>query len=100
VRIGALTRQNGESQMTKMKTLSAVIILSAAVASPVFAQDVGVRGPGSRYGLDHHTRMKSHAVASEQLRNSNAYAAPGDIAVQSDWSNYANGAMASGVAGH
>ena len=27
--------------MTKMKTLSAVIILSAAVATPVFAQDHG-----------------------------------------------------------
>ena len=37
--------------MTKMKTLSAAIILSAAVATPVFAQDAGVRGPGSRYGL-------------------------------------------------
>jgi hypothetical protein len=48
----------------------------------------------------HHTRTKGHAVASEQLRNSNAYAAPGDIAVQSNWSDYANGAMASGIAGH
>ena len=38
--------------MTRMKTLSAVIILSAAVTTPVFAQDAGVRGPGSRYGLD------------------------------------------------
>src|SRR5271169_7215380 len=47
-----LTRQNGRKPMTKMKTLSAVIILSAAVATPVFAQDAGVRGPGSRYGLE------------------------------------------------
>ena len=54
MRIGALTQQNGESQMTKMKTLSAVIILSAAVAAPVFAQDAGVRGPGSRSGLEPH----------------------------------------------
>ena len=37
--------------MKKMKTLSAVIILSAAVATPVFAQDAGVRGPGSRIGV-------------------------------------------------
>ena len=44
--------QSRESQMTKMKTLSAVIILSAAVTTPVFAQDAGVRGPGSRYGSD------------------------------------------------
>ena len=54
MRIGALTQQNGESQMTKMKTLSAVIILSAAVAAPVFAQDAGVRGPESRSGLEPH----------------------------------------------
>jgi hypothetical protein len=40
--------------MTKMKTLSAVIILSAAVGTPVFAQDAGVRGLGSRYGLEPH----------------------------------------------
>jgi hypothetical protein len=51
-RASALTRQNGESQMTKMKTLSAAIILSAAVTTPLFAQDAGVRGPGSRYGLE------------------------------------------------
>jgi hypothetical protein len=51
-RASALTRQNGKSQMTKMKTLSAAIILSAAVITPVFAQDAGVRGPGSRYGLE------------------------------------------------
>jgi len=38
--------------MTKMKMLGAVIILSAAVATPVFAQDAGVRGPGSRHGLE------------------------------------------------
>jgi hypothetical protein len=50
MRIG--DQPNGESQMTKMKTLSAVIILSAAVATPVFAQDAGVLGPGSPYGLE------------------------------------------------
>jgi hypothetical protein len=45
-------------------------------------------------------RTKSRAVATEQLRNSNAYAAPGDIGVQSDWSSHANGAMAPRIAGH
>jgi hypothetical protein len=48
----------------------------------------------------HHARAKSRAVASERLRNSNAYAVPGDIAVQPDWSNYSEGAMTSGIAGH
>jgi hypothetical protein len=47
----------------------------------------------------HHTRAKDRAAAWEQLRNSNAYAAPGDIAVPSYLSNEANGAMASGPAG-
>jgi hypothetical protein len=48
----------------------------------------------------HHTRTKNRAVASEQLRNSNAYAAPGDIAVQSNLSDLDEGAMTSGIAGH
>jgi hypothetical protein len=46
----------------------------------------------------HHTRMKSRAVASEQLRNSNAYAALGSIVVQPDLLD--EGAMTSGMAGH
>ncbi len=45
-----------------------------------------------------HTRMKERAVACEQFRNSNAYATPS--VAQPSWSNYANGAMASGIAGH
>jgi hypothetical protein len=48
----ALTQQNGKSKMTRMKMLSAVIILSAAVGTPVFAQDAAVRGTGSRHGLE------------------------------------------------
>jgi hypothetical protein len=40
--------------MTKMKTISAVIILSAAVATPAFAQDAGVRRP--QPGSTHHDR--------------------------------------------
>ena len=48
----------------------------------------------------HHTRAKDRAAAWAQMRNSNAYAAPGDIAVPSYLSNEANGAMVSGIAGH
>jgi hypothetical protein len=48
----------------------------------------------------HHTRTKVRAVASEQFRNGNACAAPGNIAVQPDWADYAEGAMTSGLAGH
>jgi hypothetical protein len=47
----------------------------------------------------HHTRAKDRAAAWEQLRNSNAYDAPNDIAVPSYLTNEDNGAMASGPAG-
>ena len=43
---------------------------------------------------------RGRAVASEQFRNSNAYAAPGDIAEQSYLQNEDEGAMTSGLAGH
>ena len=36
--------------MNKLKTLSAVLIVSAAIAAPVFAQDAGLVGPGSHHG--------------------------------------------------
>jgi hypothetical protein len=38
--------------MTNMKTLSAVAVLSVAIATPVLAQDEGLWGPGSRRGLE------------------------------------------------
>jgi len=41
-RASARTRPSGEDQVTTIKTLSAVLILSAAVATPVFAQDASV----------------------------------------------------------
>jgi hypothetical protein len=48
----------------------------------------------------HHARAKDRAAACEQLRNSNPYAAPDDIAAPSSyWTNYDNGMMASGPAG-
>jgi hypothetical protein len=47
----------------------------------------------------HHTRAKDRAATWEQLRNSNAYDAPNDIAVPSYLTNEDNGAMASGPAG-
>jgi hypothetical protein len=48
----------------------------------------------------HHTRTKGRAVTMEQFRNSNAYAAPRDTAVQPDFSTEAESAMTSGIAGH
>jgi hypothetical protein len=48
----------------------------------------------------HHARTKDRAVLSEQIRNSNAYAAPDDFAVRSYLRSEDEGAMASGSAGH
>ena len=48
----------------------------------------------------HRTRTKDRAVASEKLRNSNAYAVSDDFSVQSNRPDYDEGAMTSGIAGH
>jgi hypothetical protein len=73
---------------TKILTVLVIPLLAALTAQAAAASE------------HHHTRTKGRAVAIEQLRNSNAYAAPGDIAVQSDLSAYAESAMTSGIAGH
>jgi hypothetical protein len=41
----------------------------------------------------HHARKTDRATASEQFRNSNAYAAPAYIAVEPDWSGYSGSGM-------
>jgi hypothetical protein len=48
----------------------------------------------------HHARANGHAVLSEHVRDSNAYAIPGDIDLQSGRRDYDEGAMTSGIAGH
>ena len=60
--------------MTKFKTLSAIVVLSAAIASPVFAQDADVTAPAR------HVRAATH----ENLRGAyNAVSgAPYDNATQ------------------
>jgi hypothetical protein len=59
--------------MTKMKTPSAVIILSAAVATPVFAQDAGVLGPGSGYGFRPQPGSTYHDRAYDRWNFRGAY---------------------------
>ena len=52
-------------------------------------------------GAAEHQARKAHATAIQQFRNSNAYAAPGYIASPPSYlSNLAEGAQASGPAGH
>jgi hypothetical protein len=65
-----------------MAIRSAVMILSAAVATPVFAQVAGLFGPGSRYGLESQpvTNYRSnyrtnYEGAADQL-NESFYPAP------------------------
>ena len=57
--------------MTKMSTLNAVIVLSAAVAMPAFAQDgAGVLGPGSRDRLEtHHSGARDGARDNDRGEN-------------------------------
>jgi hypothetical protein len=77
-------------EMTMRKT--ALTVLLVPLIAVLTAQ------AAAAYGY-HHTRAKGRPAASEQLRNSNAYAAPDEIAGQSYWTNYANGEMTSGPAG-
>jgi len=81
----------------KIIALAVVPLISALTAHAAVASE------------RHHARTKVRTVAREQLRNSNAYyaepgydtyPAPGYIAAPSYLENEANGAMASGPAGH
>jgi hypothetical protein len=70
--MGFSKRQNGEIVSKLKTTLSAIALLSAAIASPVFAQDAGVVGP------THHGRaydQRNFRGANNQL-NSSGDAAP------------------------
>jgi hypothetical protein len=62
--------------MTSMKTLSAVLVLSAAIASPVFAagrEGGGPIGPGNRDGLTPQPRATVHHVAYRHSSFRGAY---------------------------
>jgi len=45
-----------------MKTLSAVVVLCAVIAAPVFAHGAGGHGQGSHRGLARHHRTAQHHV--------------------------------------
>jgi hypothetical protein len=93
-------------EMTMRKTIIALLVVPLISALTAQAASASER---------HHVRTKVRPVAREQLWNSNAYYAepgynaydaypapvyPGYIAAPSYLSNEANGAMASGLAGH
>jgi hypothetical protein len=85
-------RQNRKWEITMRKTILTVV--SASVIAALTAQTAAAASE------HHRTRMHGHAVATQQFRNSNAYAAPSETAAQSYWSSLDEGAMASGMAGH
>jgi hypothetical protein len=77
-------------KMEMKMQLKTIIMLAVAVFVAIAAQAAAA-------SEHHHARAKGRAVASEQFRNSNAYAPP---AVQSYGPDYSEGAMTSGIAGH
>jgi hypothetical protein len=71
---------------------TSVAVASCAMLALVLTQQSATAG-------QQHAR-RHHAIISQcHLRDSNAYAVPGNIAEQSYWSNLAEGAMTSGSAG-
>jgi hypothetical protein len=75
-------------EMTMQKKLLTVLFIPLVAALTAQAAVASER---------HHVRANDRAVLSEQVRNSNAYAAPGDFGGRRD---YDEGAMTSGIAGH
>ena len=78
-------------EMNMPKKLIAVLFIPLVAALAAQAADASEH---------HHTRGNDRTVLSEQVRNSNAYAAPGDFAAESNRPDYDEGAMTSGPAGH
>jgi hypothetical protein len=77
-------------EMTMQKKILTLVVV------PLIAAFTAQAAAASEH---HHARTKARAEASEQFRNSNAYAAPGNFAEQPGWSGY-DGAMGSGIVGH
>jgi hypothetical protein len=67
-----LTKSNGAT-MTNFKTLSAIVVLSAAVAAPVFAQDASVAAP-------RHARVHNQSDYRGSYNQINTNGAPFDAA--------------------
>lgn len=72
------------------------IILTSLVTALVGASTVQMATAAER----HQGKTSHHAAMTEQLRNSNAYAEPTNIAEPAVRSNLTEGAMSSGIAGH
>jgi Tfp pilus assembly protein FimT len=82
------------SQMKKEIPMRNAILLMFVV--PLMAALISPQAVASEH---QHARAKARTAAIKQFRNSNAYAAPADIAVQPTWWGY-DGALGAGIAGH
>jgi hypothetical protein len=58
--LGDLARRKEEIAMTKIRLVSALMILTAITAAPVLAGDAGVLRPG--HGMKHHHHARAHQV--------------------------------------
>jgi hypothetical protein len=65
--------------MTKIKTLSATVLLFVAVAAPVFAQDG--RALGSRDGWEPSSSVNSEMSGMNSIGRNSGVTEPGDFAV-------------------
>jgi hypothetical protein len=81
--------------MTIIKTLSAIAIVSVAIATPVFAQDAGVLGPpyhSRAYDRwNYHSRAYdwwSYRGAYYQMVGAPYYVAPGANEFYRNWENF------------
>ena len=77
--------QNTQRDMIMRKTILTILGVSVAAALTMQTAVASER---------HHNRKIDPAPASEQSRNSNAYAAPAYVAVQPEWSRYSGGISA------
>ena len=65
--------------MMKIKTIGAAVLLVAAVAAPVFAQDKGE--PGTRHGLEPPNSAESERPRIDSGMRNSEKTEPGDFAV-------------------
>jgi hypothetical protein len=65
--------------MTKIKTLGAAVLLVAAVAAPVFAQDAG--GVGGRYRWEPSSSVTNEMSGMNSAVPNSEVTEPGDFAV-------------------
>jgi hypothetical protein len=91
-----MRRRNPQFSASKMEMTMPKIALTVLVVPLIAALSAEAAAAAEH----HHRHTIGRPMPTEQIRNSNAYAAPGNIAVQTDFQDLDEGAMTSGLAGH